>query len=143
MTLRVAAGLLWIFLGHAAFAQDVPAAPSWTAGILGSYEGAVRNAGRMECHRTVFRLQDGRLQGHYWIDDPDPFEGELSQFVPDTDGVGGSFVWTDKFGAGTEHLMFDPDAGTFHGAWGALAPDSHNPVWGVRGRIAACEHAVS
>ncbi len=124
-----------------ALAQPAPD-PAWTASVVGFYAGSVRNEGRMECHRTVFSLRDGKLVGHYWIDSTDPFEGELTGFVPASEG-GGRFTWTDRYGEGVEAVVFAADGGSFTGTWGDTEPEPGNPVWGVRGGTAACARAVS
>ena len=126
-----------------AVAQPV-AGPAWLAQAVGRFAGVVRNAGRLECHRTVFVLQDGQLVGHYWVDGADPFEGALTAFVPATDAAGaGTFTWTDRDGAGVEFVQFAGDYASFRGAWGRVAPDPGNPVWGTRGTVAGCDPAVS
>ena len=80
--------------------------------------------------------------GHYWIDDPDPFEGELTGFVPDGE-TSGQFTWTDRYGTGVEVLDFATDRQSFAGAWGSSRPDPRQPVWGQRGGVASCAKAVS
>ena len=106
--------------------------PAWVSEVVGHYAGLVLNAGRMECHRTDLTLQDGRLVGHYWIEDADPFEGTLSDFVPESD-TGGSFTWTDRYGSGSERLVFDVEHDSFSGAWGADRPTMSNPIRATRG----------
>jgi hypothetical protein len=126
-------------------ASPVVAQPTGEAAAAGSYAGLVRNAGRMECHRTVFALQDGRLVGHYWIEGADPFEGELTDFKPQAigGGVAGTFIWTDRYGTGVEFVLFANDAASFTGAWGDTSPTAGNTVWGTRAPVAGCDHAVS
>ena len=119
-----------------------PATPPWVADVVGDYAGSIRNGGRMECHRTSFALQDGRLVGHYAIDDDDPLEGELVDFHPDSD-TSGSFTWIDRYGRGVEYVVFAADRASFAGAWGDSRPDPRNPVRGQRGGSASCERAVS
>ena len=66
------------------------------------------NAGEMQCGRTEFSLRGGALVGHYWIDDAQPFEGELTGFVPDG-GRSGTFTWTDRYGVGVMYVRFAGD----------------------------------
>ena len=124
---------------HAASAQvlpntapGAPALPAWVADVVGNYAGSVRNAGRMECHRTELTVQDGQLVGHYWIDDTDPLEGTLTGFVAESDSSG-RFTWTDRYGSGVEFLAFSSDHTGFVGAWGTDQADPANPVWAARG----------
>ncbi len=122
-------------------------APAWLGGLVGRYLGRVRNAGRMECGRTELRLQDGQLVGHYWIDADPPFEGELTQFVPESGSAtpgahAGTFTWTDRYGTGREYLAFTADGSGFRGFWGGEAPSVSNPVWAVRSQ-SPCEAQVS
>ena len=119
------------------------AGPAWLAEAAGRFAGVVRNAGRLECHRTMFALQDGQLVGHYWVDGADPFEGSLSGFVPAAEAGAGTFTWTDRDGTGVESVQFAGDYASFRGAWGRAAPDPGNPVWGTRGAVAGCNPAVS
>ncbi len=121
---------------------DPPADPPWVAEVVGDYAGAVRNGGRMECHRTRFTLQDGHLVGHYAIEDDQPFEGDLVDFRADSE-TSGSFTWIDRYGRGVEFVAFAADRASFTGAWGDDRPDPRNPVQGQRGGSAGCEHAVS
>ncbi len=138
----------WLFLLLLVAASPATAlaqgGPAWLAEAAGSFSGLVRNAGRMECHRTVFALQGGQFVGHYWIDAEDPFEGELTDFrpVPDDDGAG-TFTWTDRYGAGVMYVRFAGDYARFAGFWGMAAPDPRNPVGGSRGGVAGCTGAVS
>ena len=108
------------------------ALPDWVAGIVGRYAGTVRNSGAMECHRTEFHVADGRLVGHYWIDDSDPFDGTLTDFVAES-GTSGHFTWTDRYGSGIEVLVFSSDLRSFAGLWGGDAVDPRNRVDGTRG----------
>ncbi|WP_158742154.1 hypothetical protein [Acidisphaera sp. L21] len=120
-----------------------PAAdPPWVADVVGDYGGMVRNAGRMQCHHTSFELKDGHLIGHYRIEDDVPFNGELTDFVPDDDSSG-TFTWHDRFGVGKEYVRFAPDHASFFGAWGDDTVDPRNPVRGTRGGVAGCAGAVS
>ena len=115
---------------------------AWVADVVGHYAGKIRNAGQIECHYTDFALQDGHLVGHYRIEDAEPFEGELTDFVPETENAG-TFTWTDRYGVGREFVVFAIDHGSFSGAWGVQSIDPSNPVWGIRGGIAGCAGAVS
>ncbi len=110
--------------------------------MVGRFAGIVRNAGKMECHYTVFALQGGHLVGHYRIEDTDPFEGELTDFVPGPEGSG-TFTWTDRYGVGKEYVVFAPDHASFTGAWGDTVIDPRNRVFGTRGGTAGCANAVS
>ena len=134
----------WLLLAALSLpAAAQPAAdPAWVADVVGHYAGKVRNAGQLQCHYTDFALQDGRLVGHYRIEDVEPFEGELTDFVPEAENAG-TFTWTDRFGVGQEFVVFAVDHASFSGAWGALVVDPHNPVWGIRGGVAGCAGAVS
>ena len=87
-------------------------------------------------------MKDGHLVGHYRIEDTEPFEGELTDFVPEAENAG-TFTWTDRFGVGKEFVIFAVDHGSFSGAWGVQAVDPYNPVWGIRGGTAGCAGAVS
>ena len=136
------AGLCLALLAASLPVQAAPG-PAWLAQAVGRFAGVVRNAGRLECHRTVFALQDGQLVGHYWIDGADPFEGSLTGFVPAAEAGAGTFTWTDRDGAGVEFVQFADDYASFRGAWGRAAPDLGNPVWGTRGIVAGCDPAVS
>ena len=134
----------WPLLASLALVAIGPAAaqPDWVNDVVGHYAGKIRNAGRIECHYTDFALKDGRLVGHYRIEDTDPFEGELTDFVPQAENAG-TFTWTDRFGVGKEFVIFAIDHGSFSGAWGVQSIDPFNPVWGIRGGIAGCAGAVS
>ena len=135
------AWLLLIALAFPAAAQ--PAAdPPWVADMVGRFAGMVRNGGRMECHYTIFSLKDGRLVGHYRIEDTEPFEGELTDFEPGAEGSG-TFIWHDRYGVGKEFVAFAPDHGSFTGLWGDTVIDPRNPVSGTRGGTAGCANAVS
>ena len=135
----------WAFLiGLAAIqpAAAQPAEPGWVADVVGHYAGKILNAGQTECHATDFTLKDGRLVGHYRIEDTDPFEGELTDFVPEAENAG-PFTWTDRFGVGKEFVIFGIDHGSFSGAWGVQSINPSNPVWGLRGGTVGCAGAVS
>ena len=116
--------------------------PAWVAQMVGRFAGTVLNAGKMECHYTTFSLQDGHLVGHYRIQDDEPFEGELTNFVPGGEGRG-TFTWTDRYGVGVEFVIFAADYSSFTGAWGNSSIDPRNPVFGTRGGTAGCANAVS
>ncbi len=105
-----------------AFAWPVHAAEDWVQDVLGDYRGPVLNNGRIEQVWTDFELDAaGHLTGHYHVDDPDPFDGALTDFHADGE-YSGSFTWHDRYGAGTVHIVFDPDHGRFTGRWGTDNP---------------------
>ncbi len=132
--------LLLLALTVPAAAQ--PADAPWMAEAVGHYAGKVRNAGQLQCHYTDFAVEGGHLVGHYRIEDAEPFEGELTDFVPEAENAG-TFTWTDRYGTGKEFVVFAADHASFSGAWGVTVVDPHNPVWGVRGGTAGCAGAVS
>ena len=134
--------MLLLVAWTAAAAAQPQASPGWVADVVGDYAGKIRNAGQIQCHYTRFALQGGRLVGHYRIEDAEPFEGELTDFQPETENAG-SFTWTDRYGVGKEFVIFAIDHGSFTGAWGDTVADPHNPVWGLRGGVAGCSGAVS
>ncbi len=127
-------------LGDAA--RDDAGDPSWVAEVVGAYDGTVRNAGEMQCHRTTLSLQGGHLVGHYWIEAKERFEGTLTEFVPESD-TSGHFTWTDRYGSGVEMLIFSSDRQSFDGAWGLATVDPNDRITGVRGGTARCANAVS
>ena len=129
-------GLL-LFAPGAARAAD----PAWVADVVGHYAGKIRNAGQIECHYTDFALQDGHLVGHYRIEDAEPFEGELTDFVPETENAG-TFTWTDRYGVGREFVVFAHRPRQLHRRLGR-AVHRVQPGWGIRGGIAGCAGAVS
>lgn len=133
-----------LLIGLAAIqpAAAQPAEPGWVADVVGHYAGKILNAGQTECHATDFTLKDGHLVGHYRIEDTDPFEGELTDFVPEAENAG-TFTWTDRFGVGKEFVIFGIDHGSFSGAWGVQWINPSNTVWGLRGGTAGCAGAVS
>ena len=90
----------------------------------------------MQCERTEFSVRNGALVGHYWVDDADPFEGELTGFVGDG-GHSGTFTWTDRFGTGVFYVRFADDAGSFWSLWGVDQPDPGKPGFGLRGDAAS------
>ncbi len=110
-------------------------APDWAASVTGTYAGREWNAGEMQCERTEFSVRDGALVGHYWVDDADPFEGDLTNFVPDG-GHSGIFTWTDRFGAGVMYVRFAGDGSSFWSMWGLTQPDTGKPGYGLRGDAA-------
>ncbi len=123
---------------------DAPA-PAWAASITDIYIGREWNAGVMACARTEFSLRDGALVGHYWIGDNDPFEGELTGFVPAA-GHSGVFTWTDRFGSGSFYVRFGDDGQTFYSIWGEAVPDPRRPGYGLRGadaKVPGCNSAIS
>jgi hypothetical protein len=123
------------------------AAPDWGGTVAGQYAGRIRNEGRMECQKTQFVLQSGELVGHYRIEADDPFEGDLTDFVPDPPEPGaapsGTFTWSDKFGTGVEHVHWAPDGSVFWAEWGVDEPLPGNQGWGQRGGTSDCLAAVS
>lgn len=120
------------------------AAPDWAGDVVGAYAGREWNAGAMACARAEFSLRDGALAGHYWIGDADPFEGELTGFVPDG-GRGGHFTWTDRDGSGMFYIRFAEDARSFWSLWGVEAPDPGKPGYGLRapGAVPGCNSPTS
>lgn len=107
------------------------AGADWQADVVGRYVGREWNAGVMACARTEFAMHGDRLVGHYWIDDAEPFEGDLTSFIPD--GVhSGSFVWTDRYGRGALTIHFAEDGGSFSTLWGGALPDPAHPGFGLR-----------
>ncbi len=107
-------------------------APGWATAITDTYVGRWWNAGVMACTRTEFTLRGGALVGHYWIGDTDPFEGELTHFVPAT-GHSGTFTWTDRYGVGVIYVRFAEDGQSYVSAWGEDTPDAGRPGYGLRG----------
>ena len=139
---RVGAALLaWLAIAAGAAAQ-APADPPWVADVVGHYAGKIRNAGEIQCHITDFTLKDGHLVGHYHIEDAEPFDGDMTDFVPEAENAG-TFTWRDRYGVGREFVVFSPDHTSFTGAWGLDAVDPHNTVWGMRSGTAGCAGAVS
>ncbi|HEY2131880.1 MAG TPA: hypothetical protein VGH36_02725 [Acetobacteraceae bacterium] len=105
-----------------ALSWPAAAAQDWMQDVLGAYEGPVLNDGQIERGATTFGIDAaGQLTGHYRIDDPSPFEGELTDFREDAP-YSGSFTWHDRYGEGIVHIVFDPDHGRFLGLWGASQP---------------------
>jgi hypothetical protein len=124
--MRAALLLLLLFCTPAA-AQD-----TWFSNVLGPYEGPVRNAGQIEHLTTRFELDAaGHLIGHYHVEDDPPFDGELTDFVPDGDQQG-TFIWQDRFGSGVVHVRFDPEHSRFTGRWGLESPLPDNVFNGFR-----------
>jgi hypothetical protein len=123
---------------------DAPA-PAWAATITDSYVGREWNAGVMACARTEFSLRGSALVGHYWIGDKEPFEGDLTDFVP-TDAHSGTFTWTDRYGEGAFYVRFAEDGLSFYSLWGEQVPDPNRPGYGLRGAEASvpgCNNATS
>jgi hypothetical protein len=120
--------------GLFAVALDAAAAPApdWATSVTGTYVGREWNAGEMQCERTEFSVRDGALVGHYWIDDPQPFEGELTGFVSDG-GRSGTFNWTDRYGTGVLYVRFAADGTSYWSMWGLEKPDIGKPGFGLRG----------
>jgi hypothetical protein len=124
----------WVLLAACLFAVAA-AAPDWSASVAGLYVGRQWNAGQMQCERTEFSVRDGALVGHYWIDDAQPFEGELTGFVPDG-GRSGTFTWTDRYGVGVMYVRFAGDGTSFWSMWGLNEPDTGKTGYGLRGEAA-------
>jgi hypothetical protein len=144
---RVVASAARLLAAFFALWLTAAAAPDWAASVAGDYGGRIRNEGRMECQRTQFTLQNGALVGHYRIEADEPFEGELTNFVPDRDTGdatrSGRFTWTDRWGTGVEYVRFAADGASFAAEWGDDTPLPFNTGWGVRGGTAGCAAAVS
>ena len=143
-------GLALLAAGPALAWQGSPAA--WVADVADMYVGREWNAGVMACARTQFSVQDGTLTGHYWIDDAEPFEGDLTGFTPDADadlpsgGQGGLFTWTDRYGEGVLRIVFAADGQSFVSQWGTGPDDLQHPGFGRRGAEASvpgCNSATS
>jgi hypothetical protein len=119
--------LRWLLLLLCAIAAPALSAPNdWIADVLGRYEGPVLNGGGIERGETELLLDaQGRLIGRYHIDDPQPFDGVLTDFHADAP-YSGTFTWHDHFGKGVVHMVFDPANGRFRGLWGDTVPlDGH------------------
>jgi hypothetical protein len=105
-----------------ALSWPAAAAQDWMQDVLGAYEGPVLNDGQIERGATTFDIDaGGHLIGQYRIEDPSPFEGELTDFHEDAP-YSGSFIWHDRYGEGIVHIVFDPEHGRFLGLWGASQP---------------------
>ena len=116
MMLRAALVLL-LLLARPPGAEENP-----LSGVLGSYQGPVLNAGQIQQLATDFEFDaGGKLVGHYLVEDNPPFEGDLTDFVPDGP-TSGTFTWRDRFGHGVVHIRFEPDRDRFLGAWGDDMP---------------------
>ena len=116
-----------------------------TGSVVDSYAGREWNAGVMACTRTEFSLRGGALVGHYWVGDKEPFEGELTGFVPAA-GHSGLFTWTDRYGKGSFYVRFGEDGQSFYSLWGEAIPDPQRPGYGLRGpdaRVPGCTDETS
>jgi hypothetical protein len=93
------------------------------ADSVGPWRGPVWNEIGLEKMDTDFSFAaDGTLMGRYHVYDADPFDGTLTEFRQ-TAHCEADFTWTDRFGTGTVHILFEPDIGRFVGEWG----DKHMP----------------
>jgi hypothetical protein len=85
---------------------------------VGPWRGPVWNGPGLEIMDTDFQVApDGTLVGQYHVYDNEPFDGSLTAFHQ-TGPCEADFTWTDRYGAGTVHIRFEPDIGRFIGDWG-------------------------
>ncbi len=107
-------------------------AQGWVERAVGDYVGRDHNVGQLQCETVTFSLRGGALVGHYRIEDDPPFEGDLTNFVPQGEGTG-LFTWTDRDGTGVRFIRFAHDFSSFFSLWGRTAPDPHETGYGLRG----------
>ena len=101
--------------------------------LTGTYEGHVFNGGDLDPVVTTFEiLPDGRLRGHYYIDEETgPVEGIVTN-VYLLEGRAYSVEWTDKHGEGQAVLSFSADFSSFNGYWIDGLDGSSHPWTGVK-----------